>query len=416
MKLPYRPRRSYARPARAAAAALLALAAGAGCKPPAPPQLPPPAVTVAHPVRASVMDWDEYTGRMDAVEFVDVRARVSGMVESVPFSEGTNIKAGDMLVELDARPFAAELARAVAEEARAAARVELAQVEFNRLSSIRPEARSTTEFDTATAALKEAKAAQDAANADIDAAKLRVEWCRVAAPISGRISRKYVTPGNLITGGGQEATLLTTIASTDPIYCYVDADEQSVLRYVRLSQYGQRASARDVQIPCYLQLADETGFPHEGVVDFVDNRLDPGTGTIRARGVFPNPQNTLIPGFFARVRVPGSGLYETLLVPDAAVVSDQDMKILLVAGADGVVQARPVKLGTQHGTLRAIESGIEPTDRVIVNGLLHARPGVRVAATETTLSVDAAALVQASHSTQSAPASAPQTSDSQAAP
>ncbi len=376
------------------AAMLLSAAAGCdrGALPPASP--PPPAVTVARPVREKVMEWDEYTGRLEAVEFVEVRARVSGMIETAPLPEGALVSQGDVLIELDARPFEALLARAIAEEARAAARVELAQVEFNRLDRIQPDMRSDTEFNAAVATLKEARAAQDAAQADIESAKLQVEWCVIAAPISGRISRKYVTPGNLITGGGEGATLLTTIASVDPIYCYMDADERSVLKYVRLKQNGKRASARDVQIPCYLQLGDETGYPHEGVIDFVDNRLDPSTGTIRARGIFENSAGDLLPGLFARVRIPGQGIYEALLVPDAAVTSSQDKKLLLVVGEGGVVESRPVVLGAQFGELRAIASGVTVEDQVIINGLMHARPGVRVAATEIPLTVDVAALIR----------------------
>lgn len=378
-----------------ACSALIAL--GWGCeRPTALPNMPPPAVTVAHPLLEKVMNWDEYSGRLEAVEFVDVRARVSGMINAVRFPEGALVKADDVLVEIDARPFDADLARAKAQAAESAARVELMQIEYKRLDELSTDVRSQTEYDKAVANLKAANAAREAAAAEVDAAKLRVEWCTIRAPIAGRISRRYVTPGNLITGGGQEATLLTTIASMDPIYCYMDADERSLLKYVRLKQNGTRASARDVQIPCYLQLGDETGFRHAGVIDFVDNRLDPGTGTIRARGIFANPGAVLLPGLFARARIPGSGLYETLLVPDAAVMSEQDKKLVMVVGDDGVVQMRAVILGTLFGELRAIQSGLKVSDRVVINGLMHARPGVRVAATEQALSVNRELLTEPS--------------------
>lgn len=340
---------------------------------------PPPAtVTIAKPILRSVIEWDEYTGRLEAVEFVEVRARIGGLIMSMPFKEGGLVEAGELLVEIDVRPYQAELDAMIAAEAEAAANVELASIELNHILSIPVDSRSKTELDTATAEHQKAKALQAAAEANVDAARLRVEWCRVTAPISGRISRKFVTPGNLISGGSGEGTLLTTITSEDPIYCYVNADERSVLKYAELARTGERVSARNARIPCQFQLANETGYPHAGEVDFVDNRVDPSTGTIRGRGVFPNTDGTLLPGYFARVRIPGSGRYDALLVPDDAVLADQNERILYVINNDDVVQPRPVTLGAQFGTLRAIKSGIGPDDRVVINGLMHARPGVAV--------------------------------------
>lgn len=355
---------------------------------PTPPGFPPPAVTVARPVQREVIEWDEYTGHLDAVESVEVRARVSGLIMSAPFREGTVVNAGELLLEIDVRPFQAELDSRLADTARAQAQLDLAQIEFRRIEGMSPDARTETEYDTAAANMRQAQAVVAAAKAAVDAARLNVEWCRVIAPIGGRISRKDVTPGNLITGGGGQATLLTTITSIDPIYCYVDTDERSVLKYQRLAQAGKRISARDERIPCFLALSDESGFPHQGEVDFVDNRVDQMTGTIRARGIFANTDGRLIPGYFARVRVPGSGRYQTLLVPDSAVTTDLGQKQLLVVKADNTVEARSVELGALFGELRAIQSGIALEDRVVINGLLQARPGSKVAPREGAVSMD----------------------------
>lgn len=350
-----------------------------GCSQTAPnPTPPPPTVTVATPVRRTVMEWDEYTGRLEAVEFVEVRARVGGLIVAIPFQEGGLVRAGDLLVEIDVRPYQAELAARQALVSEANARVSLAAIEFKRIDSLPQDVRTATEYDNAAAMLEQAKAQVAAAQAQVEAARLNVEWCRVTAPISGRIGRRLVTPGNLISGGADPGTLLTTIMSIDPIYCYIDADERSILKYAELARAGQRVSARQARIPTFLQLADEAGFPHQGEVDFVDNRVDPATGTIRGRGVFPNSDGWLLPGFFARVRIPGSGKYEALLVPDAAVQTDQSQKLLMSVDDKNVVQPRPVKLGALFGELRAIESGIGPTDRVIINGLMLARPGAKV--------------------------------------
>ena len=370
----------------------------------APP--PPPAVTVAHPVQREVIEWDEYTGRLEAVETVEIRARVSGFIEKADFEEGALVKAGYPLFLIDSRPFDAELARANAEVSRAEAQRAYATNEFNRLEQIRASgAGSAIELENARARMREAEAAVAVAKAVVQTAELNVEWTRVTAPITGRISRKFVTAGNLINGGPGQATLLTTITSVDPIYCYVDADEQSLLKYARLAREGKRVSARQAKIPCFMRLGDEAGFPHVGVVDFVDNRVDPATGTIRARGVFPNADGWLLPGLIGRVRIPGSGRYETLLVPDSAVTTDQNQKLLLVVGAEDTVQPRPVTLGALFGEFRAVESGLRLDDRVVVNGLLHARPGAKVNAQTTALSLASLQLTApGSPATQALPA------------
>jgi len=365
------------------AAILTAVLSTAGCRPRVPPPLPPPAVTVARPLQHEVIEWDDYTGHLDAVESVDVRARVGGLVVSTPFREGAIVAEGDLLVEIDVRPYQADLDSKVAAEGVAAAQLKLAEIQYDRLRKLMPEkSASYIEFKTAEATFERERAALAAAQANVAAARLNVEWCKVIAPIAGRISRKNVTPGNIITGGTGTGTLLTTITSIDPIYCYVDADERSVLKYQKLAREGKRVSARDAQIPCFLQLTNEAGFPHQGVIDFVDNRLDATTGTILARGVFPNPKGWLTPGFFARLRVPGSGSYSALLVPDAAIATEQSQKLVFVVAPDNVVAARPVVPGALFGELRVIESGIGPNDPVIISGLMQARPGIKVNPTD----------------------------------
>lgn len=370
---------------------VLAAVVCAACdRKPAPPGPPPPPVTVARPIQREVIEWDEYTGRLEAAEMVEVRARVSGYVEQATFEEGGIVKQGDLLFVIDERPFKAELAAAQAEVAKNEAQVAYAANEFKRIEQLRPSGgASELELENARQRLREAEANLAGAQAKVTSAGLNVEWCRVTAEISGRISRKYITPGNLINGGGGgagNATLLTTITSLDPIYAYIDVDEQSVLKYQRLSQQKKRISARDMQIPTFMGLSNEEGFPHEGVVDFVDNIIDPETGTLRGRGVFPNPHpHYLTPGFLARVRIPGSGRYTALLVPDVAIGTDQDQRFLLIVTGDGAVDRRPVKLGAQFGRFRAIEEGLTLEDRVIVNGLQRARPGAKVTAQETQL-------------------------------
>jgi RND family efflux transporter MFP subunit len=339
---------------------------------------PVPAVTVSRPLVREVIEWDEYTGHLEAPETVNVAARVSGFIEQAPFQEGAIVKKDAVLFVIDDRPFKADLNSKTADVAKAQSQADLALVHLKRFEKVHgTRAISEEDYDTANASYKQALSVLAGAKAAEYVAKLNLEWTRVVAPISGRISRQEVTPGNLINGGVGQATLLTTIVSIDPIYCYVDVDEHSILKYQELSRQKKRVSARDARIPVFMQLENETTFPHEGVVDFVDNKLDPGTGTLRARGVFPNP-DMLTPGSFARVRVAGSGRYHAMLVPDAAVGTDQDLKYVLVAKADDTVEMRPVKPGALFGRLRAVE-GLTADDRVIINGIQRARPGAKVA-------------------------------------
>lgn len=354
-----------------------------GCKRSATPVVAtePPTVTVAYPLQRQVMQWDQYSGWLEAVESVDVMSRVSGYLQAAPFQEGSLVNKGDLLYEIDPRPYQAALSQAQAEVLAAQARQAYAANEFRRLDDLRhSDAVSELELENARQSLRETDANVEAAQARTEAARLNVEFCRVTAPIAGRIGRKLVTPGNLVNGGAGQATLLTTIESIDPIYCYVEVDESSVLKYQRLSIQNKRVSARDSRIVCFIGLSNEQGFPHEGFIDFVDNRIDPQTGTLEGRGVFSNPTGFLTPGLFARVRIPGSGRYSTLLIPDSAVGADQNHKFVLVVKSDNTVESRPVQLGHLFGELRSIEKGITAEDRVIINGLQRARAGSTVKA------------------------------------
>ena len=354
--------------------ALLALTA---CSPPKPVVLPPPKVTVAHPQMGTVTNWDEYPGHLEAVESAEIRPRVSGYIESIHFEDGSPVKAGDLLFVIDPRPFRAELERAQAERLRAETRVDLTRNDLKRAESLRgTRAISDEEFDTRSKAVREAEAALAGAKAAETSAQLNLDYARVKAPIPGHIGRRLVTPGNLVQGGGMvPGTLLATLVSTDPVYCSFDAEELAFNRY-RLRRVP--TGAPGTPIPCELALVGETGFPHRGQIDFFDNQVDPRTGTIRMRGTFPNPSHALIPGMFARVRVLAGPPAEALLVPAVAIGSDQGNKFVLVVNADSVVEFRPIEIERQHGARRVVATGLTPNDRVIVNGLMMARPGARV--------------------------------------
>ena len=343
------------------------------------PPPPPPQVTVSQPIAREVMEWDEYTGRLEAVESVDVRARVSGYLQSVHFTDGATVKQGALLFVIDPRPYQAELNRAQAEREQALARFERTQKDLARAKQlVKSRAISQEEVDTRSADQREAQEAVQAARAAVDAARLNVEFTQVKAPISGRISRQLVTEGNLINGGTGNSTLLTTIVSLDPIYGYFDVDERSYLKYMHLWRNGTDAGSRNGETPVYLGLANETGFPHQGRLDFIDNRLDPNTGTMTGRAIFSNSDLALVPGLFARTRLPGSGKYEALLVPDEAIGSDQTQRFAFIVNDQNTVEYRKVELGPIIDGLRVIRNGLKPEDWVIVNGVQRVRPGAKV--------------------------------------
>lgn len=344
-----------------------------------------PTVTVATPITKKLVEWDEFTGRLDSVAEVEVRARVSGYLQSTHFKEGTEVKEGDLLFVVDPRRYQAELARTEAEAARARAALELAILEADRAARlVENRTISQEEADVKAKGRQGSEAALRAALAALDSAKLELEFTRVTAPISGRIGRKMVTEGNLITGGPMgNTTLLTNIVALDPIHCYFDVDEQSALRYRELARQGTRESALFKEIPAEMGLANQVGFPIKGVVDFVDNGINPKTGAIRARGIFANPDRLMAPGFFARVRIPGSGEYEAMLIRDSAVASDQGRPFVYVVDAESKAVQRQVVLGPLHEGMRVVRDGLKPTDRVVVNGLMAIRGGTVVKAEET---------------------------------
>ena len=345
--------------------------------PAAPP--PPPKVTVSQPINREVMEWEEYTGRLEAVESVEVRARVNGYLQSIHFKNGANVKQGDLLFVIDPRPYQAELERAKAELALANARFERTGKDLARAQMlVRARAVSEEEVDTRISEQRQAQESVQAARAMVNAAQLNVEFTQVRAPISGRISRNLVSVGNLITGGTTQSTLLTTIVSLDPIYCYFEADERSYLRGIRQARNGERASGRAGKQPVYVALADEENFPHQGSLDFVDNRLDQNTGTITVRAVLPNPDLLLAPGLFARVRVPAGDKYKALMLPPEAVGNDLSQQFVFVVNEQHLVQYRKVTLGPIIDGLRVIRDGLQPDDWVIVNGVQRARTGAKV--------------------------------------
>lgn len=363
----------------AVAPSVVILALVAACGGPEPGGFPPVEVTVATPLAQDVTDWDEYTGRLAAVDTVEIRARVNGYVQSVHFTDGALVKKGDLLFVIDPRPYQAALDEAQAQLARARVRLDLATNDLDRAGRLfEARAISEEELDARTQEKREAEAAILEAEAASQAAALNLEYARVRSPIAGRVSRKYVTEGNLVTGGTQDATLLTTVVSVDPIHVYFTADEQAYLRYQRLAEQGIRPSSREVPNPVRMQLADEQGFPHAGRMDFVDNRVDEATGTIQGRAIFPNPDGELTPGLFARLQLKGEGPYPALLVPDAAVGTDQAQRVVYVVDDQNVVQARPVVLGRTQGSLRVIRGGLTATDRVVINGQAKVRPGAPV--------------------------------------
>ena len=355
--------------------------AGCGAKPADPP--PPPAVTAAAVPEREVTDWDEFTGRLEAVDQVEIRPRVTGYIERVAFAEGKEVRKGEVLFEIDPRPYQAELARAEAQLAEARTGAELAAREVARARRlVAVQAISREEYDARVSAQAQGDASVQAAQAAVRTARLNLDWTRVRAPIAGRVSRAEVTAGNLVLAGPPTATLLTTVMSLDPVYVYFDADERTYLKYAGLARDGTRPSSRDARTPIYLGLIDEDGqFPHKGYVDFVDNTVNPETGTIRARAVFSNKDHAFTPGLFARLKLEGSGQYRATLVVDRAVGTDQDKKFVLVLKPDSTVDYRSVQLGRLVDGLRVVTSGLKQGDEVVINGLQRVRPGMKVTPT-----------------------------------
>jgi membrane fusion protein, multidrug efflux system len=358
---------------------LVALALSAcGDKPQQAAPAPPP-VTVAQPVKRTVTDWDEFTGRFEAVEEVQVRARVGGFVNSVEFRDGAIVRTGDLLYTIDSRPFEAVALQADGQLSDARAKAELAKRELDRaLTLVVTSAVSESIVDQRRQTLQAAHAAEMQAEGALKAAKLNIEFTHVLAPMTGRVSRHLVSPGNLVQGSEGSATLLTSIVTLDPIYIYFDVDEATYLKNNKLWFEGRRPSSRDTPNPVQVALTGDTKSSKEGTMDFLDNRLDVSTGTLRSRAIIPNKDFSILPGQFGRVRLIGSSPYEALLLPDTAIATDQSRKIVFVVKDDNTVEAKPVTLGPLDEGLRVIREGLKPEDRVIVDGLQRARVGAKV--------------------------------------
>ena len=340
---------------------------------------PPPKVTAAEVVSREVTEWDEFTGRLEAVHSVAVRPRVSGFVAEVRFDEGAMVKRGDLLFVIDARPFQTEVDRLRADVMRAEATVRRAQNDLERAQRLSSDkAMSPEEIDRRAAFAEESAAQVRAVQAALRAAELNLEFTRVTSPIDGRVGRAIVTAGNLVSSGQGEATLLTTVVSLDPIYASFDADEQTFQRYVNLAREGKRASARQIGLPIQMALPTDSGFPHRGELDFLDNQINSATGTIRGRAIFRNKDRSLTPGSFVRLQLPGSGTYRAQLIQDRAVGTDLDKRYVYVVGKDGKVEYRVVQLGPVIDDLRVVRSGLNAGEVVVINGLQRVRPGAQV--------------------------------------
>ncbi len=347
-------------------------------------QAGPPQVTVAKPLASRVAQWDEFIGRFEATERVEVRPRVSGYIDQVHFRDGSIVNQGDLLFTIDRRPFKLAVNSAQSDVVRTKAQVVLDEADYERAAQlVKTAATPVRELDQRKANLDIARAQEMAAEAALHTAELNLEWSEVRAPIAGRVSDRRVDPGNLVAGGQNGATLLTTIVSLDPIYFVFDGSEADYIRYSRLSVGGQRGSSRDTPNPVRVQLADENDWPHQGVMNFVDNEISAHSGTIRGRAIFENKDHFLTPGTFGRLRLYG-GPIDALLIPDAAVVSDQAHKVVLTVGEDNKVVGKPVSLGGMARGLRVVASGLSPADRVVVSGLANpfVRPGATVEARE----------------------------------
>ena len=359
-------------------AAVLGLLAAAGCrKPAAPPTPPPSSVTVSRPVAKKIVEHNEYTGRMAAIQNVSVRPRVSGYITEIPFKEGTIVKKDDLLFVIDPRPYQAALDQAVGQLKQAQAQKELNDRNFVRAQSLQAtKVTSKEEFDQAATAQDQSNAQVASAQAAVDAAKLNLEFTQIKSPIDGRVSREQVTVGNLVAN---DTTVLTNIVSVDPIYAYADVDERAVLAYQKLEQEGKVKDARDTPVEVAVAVAGEPGFPHKGVIDFIDNQINAATGTLAVRGKFPNADGNLLPGMFIRMQVPVSGEVDALLITDRAVGSDQGQKFVYVLDGDKAAR-RPVTLGPVIDGLRVVTQGLQAQDQVIINGLMKVMPGAPVKA------------------------------------
>ena len=335
-------------------------------------QRSPPEVTVSKPVQKDIVNWAEFTGRVRAVNFVKITPRVSGYIVAIPFREGDIVHKGDLLFQIDPRPYQHAYEQAIGQLQQAKANQQLQEVTFTRQQRLRDTGVIAKEdYDTALSNKNQAKAQVVSAQAAVDSAALNLEFTRVTAPIDGRVSRQLVDIGNLVQA---DTTELTMVVSVDPIYAYFHVDELAELRYQRLVKDGKLASFQKGSAPVYLQLQDETGFPHEGIINFADNAYDSSTGTLLVRGTFRNPDGFLVPGNFIRVRIPLSPKYHALLVADRGIGSDQNEKFVYVVDSGNIARLRHITVGPLADGFRVVTSGLHPDDAVIVNGMIKVRP------------------------------------------
>ena len=387
--------------------AMTAVLALAACSKGGPPPRPTPQVTVAVPLQRDVIDWDEYVGRFEAIQDVELRPRVSGTIDRILFANGQRVRAGDVLFTIDPRPYLATLAQARAQVAKAQAAVGNAQSELARADKLlAAEAISKEEYETKLANMRSAQADLGAARANVSTAQLNLGFTSVRSPITGVVSDRRVSKGNYAT---EATTVLTRVVSTDPIWFSFEGAESFYLKYLRQDKAGERGSSRTTHNPVEVQLADESGYKWHGQMEFVDNAIDPNSGTIRAHAVIANPDGFLTPGLFGRARLLGSGTYHAMLVPDEAIITDQTRKLVYVVGKDGKVVPRPIETGPQVEGLRVVKSGLAPTEHVVIEGITTLQPGAEVKANLVKMRPKAA-----DTSPQSTPESAPPASDATA--
>jgi len=359
-------------------ASLLLLGSLAGCSAAPPPAPPPTTVSVATPIERNVVDWDDYVGRFEAIQDVDVKPRVSGVIQNVMFREGVEVRRGQTLFVIDPRPYRAALAQARGDLAKAHAQVVNAQSELSRAQKlVDVQAISREEFETKEANLRSAVASEGAARAAVDARALDVTFTTVHAPVTGRISDKRVSIGSYVSSG---QTVLTRVVSTNPIWFSFEGAESFYLKYVRAARNGERPSSRYAPNPVDIQLADEKGYRWHGHMEFVDNAIDPQSGTIRAHAIVDNPDGFLVPGMFGRARLLGSGSYKAMLVPDEAIVTDQTRRFVYVIGSDGKTAQRIVATGPLVAGLRVVKEGLTAHDKVVIDGLTRLQPAMPVTA------------------------------------
>jgi multidrug efflux system membrane fusion protein len=349
-------------------------------KSPANKGAPPLPVNVVTVVEKEVNEWDEFTGRLDPVESVEIRPRVSGYITEIHFEAGVIVKKGDLLYVIDPRPYQADFDRAAAEVDRMDAQLKLAQIELNRAKELRDKATiSASEFDQKAATFQGAAAAKSSAEASKNSAALNLEFTQIKSPVEGRVSDQRITIGNLVQPGAGPESVLTTVMSVDPIYAKIDADENAILKYVKLAEEGKRVSARTAKIPAWVEVGNETDFPHEGYVDFVDNRLDSGTGTIRARIVLKNwNPNFITPGFFVRVRVAGATPYRAALVADRVINSQQGVKYAFVVKPDNTIERQSLETGSLFEGKRIVKNGLKDGEKVVSTRLQLLQAGMKV--------------------------------------